>query len=120
MVMFHVTRVETKPHEGQKPGTSGLRKKVKVFTQPHYTENFVQSTFNALSTDKVRGATIVVSGDGRYFSKDAIQIIIKMAAANGVRRVGLVKMDCFPLPQYQLLYVKELGMMDPGQQEHLF
>jgi phosphoglucomutase len=87
MVMFKVSRVETAPIDGQKPGTSGLRKKVKVFTQPHYLHNFVQATLNALSADKVRGATLVVSGDGRYYSKDAIQIIIKMAAANGVRRV---------------------------------
>ncbi|KAI5677816.1 hypothetical protein M9H77_08766 [Catharanthus roseus] len=86
-MVFKVVRVETKPFDGQKPGTSGLRKKVKVFTQPHYLQNFVQSTFNALGADKVRGATLVVSGDGRYFSKDAIQIIIKMSAANGVRRV---------------------------------
>nr|GMD24819.1 phosphoglucomutase, cytoplasmic [Ipomoea batatas] len=87
MAMFKVSRVETTPFEGQKPGTSGLRKKVKVFKQPKYLENFVQATFNALGAEKVRGATLVVSGDGRYFSKDAIQIIIKMSAANGVRRV---------------------------------
>lgn len=85
--MFTVVRKETTPIEGQKPGTSGLRKKVTVFKQPNYLHNFVQSTFNALPADKVKGATIVVSGDGRYFSKDAIQIIIKMAAANGVKCV---------------------------------
>lgn len=85
--MFKALCVETTPFDGQKPGTSGLRKKVKVFMQPGYLQNFVQATFNALTADKVRGATLVVSGDGRYFSKDAIQIIIKMAAANGVRRV---------------------------------
>ncbi|VFQ79318.1 unnamed protein product [Cuscuta campestris] len=87
MGMFKVSNVETTPFEGQKPGTSGLRKKVKVFKQPKYLQNFVQSTFNALGVDKVHGATLVVSGDGRYYSKDAIQIIIKMSAANGVRRV---------------------------------
>ncbi|KAL3510542.1 hypothetical protein ACH5RR_029943 [Cinchona calisaya] len=87
MVVFQVTRVQTTLFDGQKPGTSGLRKKVKVFIQPNYLHNFVQSTFNALGADKVRGATLVVSGDGRYFSKDAIQIITKMAAANGVRRI---------------------------------
>ncbi|RAL49979.1 unnamed protein product [Cuscuta campestris] len=87
MGMFKVSNVETTPFDGQKPGTSGLRKKVKVFKQPKYLENFVQSTFNALGVDKVHGATLVVSGDGRYYSKDAIQIIIKMSAANGVRRV---------------------------------
>ncbi|KAG6407755.1 hypothetical protein SASPL_130752 [Salvia splendens] len=67
---------------------------VKVFVQPHYLQNFVQATFNALGADKMKvlaenpsGATLVVSGDGRYYSKDAIQIIIKMAAANGLRRI---------------------------------
>lgn len=87
MVVFVVTRKETTPFDGQKPGTSGLRKKVVVFQQPNYLHNFVQSTFDALTSEKVKGATLVVSGDGRYFSKDAIQIIIKMAAANGVRRI---------------------------------
>ncbi|KAG9454734.1 hypothetical protein H6P81_007638 [Aristolochia fimbriata] len=87
MVVFKVSRIETAPIDGQKPGTSGLRKKVTVFKQPNYLHNFVQSTFNALTADKVKGATLVVSGDGRYYSKDAVQIIIKMAAANGVRRV---------------------------------
>ncbi|KAJ6718917.1 hypothetical protein OIU79_006727 [Salix purpurea] len=74
MALFNVSPVETTPFDGQKPGTSGLRKKVKVFKQPNYLENFVQSTFTALTPQKVRGATLVVSGDGRYFSKDAIQL----------------------------------------------
>ncbi|XP_047340936.1 phosphoglucomutase, cytoplasmic-like [Impatiens glandulifera] len=87
MVAFKVTTVKSTPFDDQKPGTSGLRKKVKVFKQPHYLHNFVQATFSALSAEKVKGATLVVSGDGRYFSEEAIQIIIKMSAANGVRRV---------------------------------
>ncbi|ERM94147.1 hypothetical protein AMTRI_Chr04g188370 [Amborella trichopoda] len=87
MVMFTVTRKETSPIDSQKPGTSGLRKKVTVFKQPNYLHNFVQATFNALPGEQVKGVTLVVSGDGRYFSKDAIQIIIKMAAANGVKRI---------------------------------
>ncbi|CAJ2676122.1 phosphoglucomutase, cytoplasmic isoform X2 [Trifolium pratense] len=87
MVLFNVSRIQTTPFDGQKPGTSGLRKKVKVFVQPHYLENFVQASFNALTEAKVRGATLVVSGDGRYYSEQAIQIITKMAAANGVRRI---------------------------------
>ncbi len=77
--------VETKPFEGQKPGTSGLRKKVPVFQQRHYTENFVQSIFNAL--DGYNGKTLVIGGDGRYYNRDAIQIAIGMAAANGFGRV---------------------------------
>ncbi|KAJ3672887.1 hypothetical protein LUZ60_006261 [Juncus effusus] len=89
MVVFRVTSKKTNPYEGQKPGTSGLRKKVTVFQQPNYLHNFVQSTFHALQIDNVKGATLVVSGDGRYFSEEAIQIIIKMAAGNGVRRVWI-------------------------------
>lgn len=79
------TIVPTHPIEGQKPGTSGLRKKVSVFQAPHYVENFVQSIFDAL--DGLAGATLVVGGDGRYYNDTAIQTILRMAAANGVGRV---------------------------------
>jgi len=82
-----VSDVSTSPIEGQKPGTSGLRKKTTVFTQPNYLENFVQSVFDSLDKMSVDGGTLVVSGDGRYFNDKAIQTIIKMAAANGVARV---------------------------------
>lgn len=82
-----VTAVRTVPIEGQKPGTSGLRKKTKVFMQPHYLENFVQSIFDSLPADELKGATLVVSGDGRYHNAAAIQTICRMAAANGVARV---------------------------------
>lgn len=80
-----IITVETSPIEGQKPGTSGLRKKVPVFQEPHYLANFVQSIFDAL--DGIDGETLVVGGDGRYFNQEAIQIILKMAAANGIARV---------------------------------
>ncbi|CAI7818881.1 unnamed protein product, partial [Closterium sp. NIES-54] len=60
---------------------------VTVFQQPNYLENFVQATFNSLPADKIQGCTLVVSGDGRYYSKDAVQIIAKLAAGNGVRRI---------------------------------
>ncbi|WP_018386953.1 alpha-D-glucose phosphate-specific phosphoglucomutase [Ancylobacter sp. FA202] len=77
--------VATTPFEGQKPGTSGLRKKVTVFRQPHYIENFVQGLFDSL--DAFEGETLVIGGDGRFYNREAIQIVIKMAAAAGFGRV---------------------------------
>src|SRR5512135_3048169 len=77
--------VSTQPFSDQKPGTSGLRKKVPAFQQPHYLENFVQSIFDSIAAPK--GAALVVGGDGRYYNREAIQIILKMAAANGFGRV---------------------------------
>ncbi len=77
--------IATRPQAGQKPGTSGLRKKVSEFQAPGYVESFVQSIFDSLE-DKA-GRTLVVGGDGRYFNREAIQIIIKMALANGIGRV---------------------------------
>lgn len=79
-----IQSIETTPFDGQKPGTSGLRKKVGVFQQPHYLENFIQSTFTALGG--VEGASLVVGGDGRFYNDRAVQTILKMAAANGVKR----------------------------------
>jgi len=84
--------VATKPFSGQKPGTSGLRKKTTVFQQPHYVENFVQATFDALGgSEKLRGKTLVVGGDGRFFNKNMCQTICKMACANGLGRVWIPK-----------------------------
>lgn len=77
--------VTTKPFDGQKPGTSGLRKGVKVYQQEHYTENFVQCTLTAALGDKLVGSTLAVGGDGRYFGKEATLKIIQICAANGVR-----------------------------------
>src|SRR4051812_5853171 len=82
--MTIVTRPTT-PFEGQKPGTSGLRKKVCVFQQPGYLENFVQALFDGL--DGSVGQTLVLGGDGRYFNREAIQTILRMAAAHGFGRV---------------------------------
>lgn len=107
--MFKVSRVTTSPFDGQKPGTSGLRKKVKVFKQQNYLHNFVQASFNALSQDKIRGMTLVVSGDGRYFSKDAIQIIIKMAAANGVRSVWVGQNGLLSTPAVSAVIRERVG-----------
>ena len=77
--------VSTQPFSDQKPGTSGLRKKVPVFQQPHYLESFVQSIFDSIAAPQ--GATLVLGGDGRYYNRTAIQIILKMAAANGYGKV---------------------------------
>ncbi len=76
--------VASKPFDGQKPGTSGLRKATKVFMQEHYTENFVQCILSAMG-DKLAGSTLAIGGDGRYYGKEAVETIIKMCAANGVR-----------------------------------
>ena len=80
-----IETVATTPFEGQKPGTSGLRKKVPVFQKPHYAENFIQSIFDAL--DGYQGHTLVIGGDGRYYNREVIQTAIRMAAANGFGRV---------------------------------
>ncbi|MBL8594390.1 MAG: alpha-D-glucose phosphate-specific phosphoglucomutase [Devosia sp.] len=73
--------IETKPFADQKPGTSGLRKRVTVFSQPNYVENFVQSIFDSL--EGIKGKTLVLGGDGRFYNDVAIQKIIKIASANG-------------------------------------
>ncbi|SHI41452.1 alpha-D-glucose phosphate-specific phosphoglucomutase [Wenxinia saemankumensis] len=76
--------VDSRPIAGQKPGTSGLRKKTKVFMQAHYLENYVQAIFDAIGG--AEGKTLVVGGDGRYFNDRAIQVILRMMAANGAAR----------------------------------
>jgi len=83
--MTTVQTVSTKPFSDQKPGTSGLRKKVPTFKQPHYLENFIQSIFDSL--EGIQNQTLVLGGDGRYYNREAIQIILKMAAANGFGKV---------------------------------
>jgi phosphoglucomutase len=82
-----VHRQPTKPFTDQKPGTSGLRKRVKVFQQAHYTENFIQAILNVVPC---RGATLVVGGDGRFYCKDAVQLIIGITAAAGVCSIQAV------------------------------
>ena len=79
-------KVPTSPIEGQKTGTSGLRKKTKVFMSENYLANWIQSLFNALG-DESKGKVIGLGGDGRYFNKQAVQIILKLAAGNGVKKV---------------------------------
>jgi phosphoglucomutase len=80
-----IQTVATSPFLDQKPGTSGLRKLVSAFQQPHYLENFVQSIFDSIGN--IQGVTLVLGGDGRFYNRQAIQIILKMAAANGVGRI---------------------------------
>ena len=82
-----IQTVATTPIPGQRPGTSGLRKKVAVFQQPHYLENFIQALFDTL--DDASGKTLVLGGDGRFHNRSAIQVILKMAAAHGFARVLL-------------------------------
>ncbi|KAI8590552.1 hypothetical protein BDZ88DRAFT_471822 [Geranomyces variabilis] len=86
MSSFSVKEVPTKPYDGQKPGTSGLRKRVKIFQQDNYTENFVQATLSAIP-DGPAGATLIVGGDGRFFLKEAVQKIIRLAAGNKVSKL---------------------------------
>ena len=90
---MEIRTITTQPFFDQKPGTSGLRKKVPLFQQPHYLENFVQSIFDSIAVPKVCseqgqiGATLALGGDGRFFNRVAIQVILKMAAANGFAKV---------------------------------
>jgi len=91
-----VIAVPTAPIAGQKPGTSGLRKKVKVFSQPGYLENFVQSIFDNLEGQQ--GKTLVLGGDGRFFNDVAIQTILRMAAATGFGRVLVGKNGILSTP----------------------
>lgn len=83
--MSLITTVPTTPIEGQKPGTSGLRKKTPVFMQPHYLENFIQSIWTGIGG--VKGKTLVLGGDGRFFNDRAAQVVMKMAAASGAAKV---------------------------------
>lgn len=88
--------VTTTPFSGQRPGTSGLRKKVSVFQQPHYLENFVQSVLD--SVEGIAGSTLVIGGDGRYYNRRAIQTIVKMAAAAGCARLLVGRGGIFSTP----------------------
>ena len=91
-----VETIATQPFQDQKPGTSGLRKKVKVFKQPHYLENFVQSVFD--TQRDCAEAPLVVGGDGRYYNRQAVQAILRIAAANGCARAILGQGGIFSTP----------------------
>lgn len=102
--------IGTSPFADQKPGTSGLRKKTKVFQNGYYLHNFVQATFNALKdmgTDLADGS-LLIGGDGRFYNDVAIQVIVKMAAANGVRRVVIGEGGLLSTPAVSAL-IRERG-----------
>jgi len=96
--------MSTAPFSDQRPGTSGLRKRVRIFQGRHYLENFVQSIFETISVPS--GATLVVGGDGRYYNREATQIILKMAAANGFSRVLVGKGGILSTPAASCLIRK--------------
>jgi phosphoglucomutase len=96
-----IKEIATTPYADQRPGTSGLRKKVPVFQQRHYVENFVQSIFDSL--DGFAGQTLVVGGDGRYYNREAIQTILKIAAANGFGRAVVGKGGILSTPAVSAL-----------------
>lgn len=84
--MVKIVTVKTRAYPDQKPGTSGLRKRVKVFqSSANYAENFIQSIISTVEPAQRQEATLVVGGDGRFYMKEAIQLIVRVAAANGVR-----------------------------------
>jgi phosphoglucomutase len=100
--------IKTTPYTDQKPGTSGLRKSVKQFKKPDYLQTFVQAIFNTL--EGIDGSTLILGGDGRYFNREAIQIILRMAAAAGFGRIILGQAGILSTPaasnlirQYQAL-----------------
>ncbi|GAB4858680.1 hypothetical protein Ancab_010152 [Ancistrocladus abbreviatus] len=88
---FTIKSVPTEPIDGQKTGTSGLRKKVKVFMQDNYLANWIQALFNSLLPEDYKSGLLVLGGDGRYFNREAAQIIIKIAAGNGVGKIFVGK-----------------------------
>ena len=83
-----IKTIATSPFTDQRPGTSGLRKSVKDFQKPHYLENFVQAILNSLEGGS-NGKNLVLGGDGRFWNRHAVQVILKMAAANGVAKIIL-------------------------------
>ena len=96
-----IRTVATKPFPDQRPGTSGLRKQVAVFQGAGYLENFIQSIFDSL--EGYQGKTLVLGGDGRYFNREAIQVVVKIAAANGFGRIVVGKGGILSTPAVSAL-----------------
>lgn len=123
---MQIKTVQTKGYQDQRPGTSGLRKKVKVFQEPGYLEHFVQAIFEAVPEHP--GATLILGGDGRYFNRQAIQIILKMAAANGWGKVVVGQDGILSTPALSHLIRKRKALggiiltasHNPGGPEHDF
>ena len=101
---MEIKTIVTTPFQDQKTGTAGLRKKVSVFSQENYLENFIQSIFNAVPG--FQGKTIVLGGDGRYYNAHAIQVIVKMAAAQKVGRIIIGQNGLFSTPAASNLIIK--------------
>ena len=103
-----IISVKTEPYQGQIPGTSGLRKKVSVFKQNHYLENFIQSVFDCL--DSFEGKTLVIGGDGRYYNDYAVQVLLKMAIANQFGRIIVGQNGILSTPATSHVIVKYQAM----------
>uniref|UniRef100_A0A8C3DRB9 Phosphoglucomutase-1 n=1 Tax=Corvus moneduloides TaxID=1196302 RepID=A0A8C3DRB9_CORMO len=110
--MVRIVTVQTKPYGDQKPGTSGLRKRVTVFqSNANYSENFIQSTLATVPPAERQDATLVVGGDGRFYMKDAIQLIVRIAAANGIGRLVIGQNGILSTPAVSCLIrkIKAIG-----------
>lgn len=117
---FKISKVSTQPIAGQKPGTSGLRQKTRTFMTGTYLHNFVQSVLNALPLGMKRGGTLVISGDGRYYNREAIQIIIKMAVAAGVSRVWIGKDGLLSTPAVSAVIRERRTQQSSSSQQAAF
>ncbi|HEX7112623.1 MAG TPA: alpha-D-glucose phosphate-specific phosphoglucomutase, partial [Mizugakiibacter sp.] len=106
-----IAEVPTKPFAGQRPGTSGLRKKTRTFMQPHYLENFVQAVFDTIAEGTEPPAeTLVVGGDGRYYNLPAIQSILRMAIASGFGRVLVARGGLLSTPAMSAVIRKRMAV----------
>ena len=113
--MFAIRTVQTTPIQGMKAGTSGLRKQVREVVQPNYVENFVQSVFSVYSEkENLEGSTLVVGGDGRYFNKQAIQTIFKVAAGNKIGRIWVGLEGILSTPSVSIIIREREGGISKG------